>query len=62
MKNNKNNNIENNNDNKNIRGRRPLIGSLSEETFFTLAHTLYSFPEYMKYLLHKKKFKFILFG
>jgi len=43
-------------------GRKRLIGGPSEETFFTLSHTLRAFSELIPYLLEKKNFKYILTG
>ena len=43
-------------------GRKRLIGSPAEETFFTLAHYLRAFSGLIVHMLVKKKFKFVLTG
>ena len=43
-------------------GRKPLIGGLSSDTFFTLSHTLRAYSDIICYLLDEKKFYFVLPG
>ena len=43
-------------------GRKALIGGLSEETFFSLSHTMRSFPDCIIELLEIQKFKYVLPG
>ena len=46
--------IEESNKVKETRGRKKLIGGPSEETFFTLSHTLCACSDLIKHLLSKK--------
>ena len=43
-------------------GRKALIGGLSEETFFSLSHTMRLFPDCIVELLETHKFKHVLPG
>ena len=45
-----------------MQGRKALIGGLSEETFFSLSHTMRSFPDCIVELLETQKFKYVLPG
>ena len=52
----------NSNDTSKKGGRKCLIGGLSEETFFTLSHTLKCFSDLIIDLIIKKGFEFVLSG
>ena len=57
----KENNSELNN-NKNKKGRKPLHGGPSEETFFSFAHALRAFADEIEHLLSTKNFTCVLTG
>lgn len=47
---------------KNSNNNNTIVRGLSMEAFFTLAHALCAMAEYVKCLLDRKQFKFVLLG